>query len=32
MRPSKGDRDVVHYIGYNPGTHRSDNGNGNKRK
>ena len=32
MRPGKGDRNVVHYTGYNPGTHRIDNGNWNERK
>ena len=32
MRPGNSDRNVVHYTGYNPGTHRTDNGNWNELK
>ena len=32
MRPGNSDRNVVHYTGYNPGTHRTDNGNWNERE
>ena len=32
MRPGNSDRNVVHYTGYNPGTHRHDNRNWNELK
>ena len=32
MRPGNRNRNDVHYTGYNPGTHRRDNGNWNARK